>query len=291
MRMTQSIRSAPTAALRVWLVCMVSILMPVPALLGQDKVDTELLLLIDVSGSVRASEYDRILDAYGNAMTSSAVLDAIQEGRTGKIAAAVAFFSSANRQTLGLGWMEISDIGSARLFAERLKEVARPFLGTTAIASAIDFVVPLFGSETGGIENGFLSESQIVSVFGDGPDNSSPPRVFDRSVNVMAARDNALRSGVDLINGLAFNTAPDNVTEYYEKYVIGGAVGEQQAAVQTVESFDKFEQPLTANLIAEIRAGAVVSRIEAVPEPSCVLLAVPGALVLLSRRRRDSLRP
>jgi hypothetical protein len=257
-----------------------------PGLRAQTKVDTELLLMIDVSGSVTSKDYAQMMDAYGSAMTSAAVLDAIQGGSTGKIAAAVAFWSSASRQTVGVGWMEISDLGSARVFAERIREVARPFLGTTAIAAAIDFAVPLFGTETGGRENGFHSHSQIIDIAGDGTDNSSPPRVLDRSVNVMAARDNALRSGVDMINGLGLNTTPEKVSDYYGKYVIGGKVADTPAFIRTVDSYDTFEEMLSANLVAGIRAGNLASASEPIPEPSAALLALPGALVLLLHRRR-----
>lgn len=257
-----------------------------PGLRAQVEVDTELLLLIDVSGSIGSAEYSRMMDAYAGAMTSESVLRAIESGSTGKIATAVAFWSSSGRQAVGVDWMEISDIGSALLFAERIRGAVRPFLGTTAIASALNFAVPLFGTETGGVENGFHGGSQIMGISGDGSDNSSPPRVLDRSVNVMAARDRALRSGVDMISGLALNTTPEDVSKYYEQHVIGGQVGETTAFVRSVEDFDGFEAALTANLVTEISAGAIISNNQAVPEPSVAILAIPAALMLLCRRRR-----
>ena len=280
-----------SVARRAWFVCLASLLLMAAGLRAQTKVDTELLLMIDVSGSVTSKDYAQMMDAYGSAMTSSAVLDAIQGGGTGKIAAAVAFWSSANRQTVGVGWMEISDLGSARVFAGRIREVARPFLGTTAIAAAIDFAVPLFGTETGGRENGFHSHSQIIEIAGDGTDNSSPPRMLDRSVNVMAARDNALRSGVDMINGLGLNTTPERVSEYYQRYVIGGEVAGTPSFVRAVDNYDAFEEMLAANLVAGISAGSRASAMEAVPEPSAALLVMPGALLLLLRRRRTNTHP
>lgn len=110
-----------TVARRALFVCMAVPLLLAPGLRAQVKVDTELLLLIDVSGSITRNEYAQMMDAYGSAMTSDAVLDAIQGGKTGKIATAVAFFSSASRQAVGVEWMEISDIASARLFADRIR--------------------------------------------------------------------------------------------------------------------------------------------------------------------------
>lgn len=218
------------------------------------KVDTELLLLVDVSGSVSNSEFDFMLGAYGRAMSSSAVLDAIQSGYLGKIATSVVFWSSAKRQAVGVGWMEVSDLASARSFSSRIQSAARPWSGgQTAIGSAIAYGTTLFGTETGAPENGFSSVTQIIDVAGDGIDNATGPRVVDRSVNVRRDRDVALKSGIDMINGLTINDPTGTLNLYYQQNVIGGSIPGEPAFVIDSPNHASLAIPLTAPFPTPIR--------------------------------------
>lgn len=250
-------------------------------------VDTELLLLVDVSGSTTDAQFESMMTAYGRAMTSAAVLDAIQSGQTGKIATSVMFFGGNQSQSVAVAWMEISDLSSATQFASTINGSTRPFMGRTAIGSAIDASVPHFGTETGAAENGFRSSSQIISVAGDGVDNDTPSRVPDRGVNVANARNAALAAGVDMIGGVAINDRNGKLNDYYSTYVIGGKVSDNLAGVTSSDSYSQFEQALISQLVAEIRVSAMASpTIAPVPEPSLSILACLSCLFLLTRRRR-----
>jgi hypothetical protein len=250
-------------------------------------VDTELLLLVDISGSTTDAQFDSMMTAYGRAMTSTAVLDAIQSGHTGKIATSVMFFGGNQSQSVAVAWMEISDLSSASNFASTIDASTRPFMGRTAIGSAITAAAPLFGTETGGAENGFRSSSQIISVAGDGVDNDTPSRVPDRGVNVANARNAALAAGVDMISGVAINDRNGKLNDYYSTYVIGGKTGDTNAGVTSSDSYSQFEQALISQLISEIKGGAMAGpAFSAVPEPSLPLLASLSCLFLLTRRRR-----
>lgn len=250
-------------------------------------VDTELVLLVDVSGSTTNAQFDSMMTAYGNVMTSSAVIDAIQSGKTGKIATSVMFFGGSQDQVVGVGWMEISDLSSASSFASSLSSAARPFMGRTAIGSAINAAVPQFGTETGAPENGFHSATQIIDIAGDGIDNDTPSRVPDRGVNVANASNNALGAGVDGINGVAIADRSAKLSEYYSTYVIGGKVAGTDALVNRSDSYALFEEALMRQLVSEIKAGATASlSITAVPEPSLVMLGSITGLLLMIRRRR-----
>lgn len=250
-------------------------------------VDTELLLLVDVSGSTTDAQFDLMMSAYGRAMTSAAVMDAIQSGQTGKIATAVMFFGGNQSQSVALDWMEISDLSSASRFASSMDASVRPFMGRTAIGSAIASSVSLFGTETGASDNGFRSGTQMISVAGDGVDNDTPSRGPDRGVNVANARNAALAAGVDLIGGVAINDRNGKLADYYRTYVIGGAISGQQAGVTISDSYSLFEQALINQLVADIKVGATASiGTAAVPEPSLPILAGLSCLLLMSLRRR-----
>ncbi|MDP4996312.1 MAG: DUF1194 domain-containing protein [Akkermansiaceae bacterium] len=252
------------------------------------KVDTELLLLVDVSGSVSETDYALMTAAYGRVMTSSAVLNAIQSGHIGKIATSVLFWSSNTNQSVGVSWMEISDFSSAQNFSNLINAATRPFGGATAIGTAIDIGTPMFGSETGGTENGFHSVTQIINVAGDGVDNSTSPRVRDRSVNVAAARDAALAAGVDMINGIAIGDSSGALEQYYKSFVMGGSVEETASFVERADTFSAFESALLRSLVQEINTGAVVSPPEVVPEPSALLFLPISCLLILRRNRSNS---
>lgn len=250
-------------------------------------VDTELVLLVDVSGSTTDAQFDSMMSAYGRAMTSTAVMDAIQSGQTGKIATSVMFFGGNQSQSVAVAWMEISDLSSASSFAASINSASRPFMGRTAIGSALDAAVPLFGTETGAAENGFRSSSQVISIAGDGVDNDTPSRVPDRGVNVANARNSALASGVDMISGVAIADRNGKLNDYYTTYVIGGSVDGTTASVTSSDSYNLFEQALINQLVSEIKVGATATlSISPVPEPSLPMLAALASVILLARRRR-----
>ena len=71
----------------------------------------------------------------------------------------------AGQQTLAVGWTKLTDAASANAFAAAIAGVSRSFAGLTAPKSAIDWGVPLFGS------NGFEGVSKAIDVSGDGSQN------------------------------------------------------------------------------------------------------------------------
>jgi len=267
--------------------CIVALVLSANASAAPVAVDTELLLLVDVSGSTTDAQFNAMMTSYGRVMTSGAMIDAIQSGQTGKIAASVVFFGGNKDQAVGVAWMEISSLSSASAFASSLSSAARPFMGKTAIGSAISVAAPMFGTESGGVDNGFRSAAQIINVAGDGVDNDTPSRVPDRGINVAAARNSALSAGVDMINGVAIGDRNGKLNDYYTQYVIGGTIGTTKASVTSSDSYALFEDALLSQLVSDIKTGSrVSSATTAVPEPSVLILGGMASLMLLARRRR-----
>ena len=249
-------------------------------------VDTELLLLVDVSGSVSSSEYNLMMQGYANAFRSPSLVDSVISGFHGSVAVSLAFWSGPEQQVVGVDWMQVSDSSSSNAFAAAIDATTRPFGGTTAIGSALSYGSTLFGTEVGGSDNGFQSLVQVIDISGDGEDNSTPPDTGNRAENVRNARDQALASGVDMINGLPIGNAGGDLNGYYTNNVLAGAAGETAAFIQPTATFGDVESALTLKLNRELEAAGQESiQIASVPEPSTATLIVLATTACLQRKR------
>lgn len=168
-------------------------------------VATELFLLVDVSGSIDANEYNLQKSGYVQAFQNPAIQAQIA-ALPGGIAVAYAEWSGGNSQSLEVGWTQITDAASANAFASAISSADRDFSGSTAPGSAINWAVPQF-------VNNFEGQRQVIDVSGDGTQNDG--------ANTSAARDAALAGDIDAINGLAIGSA--SLETWYQNNVQGGA--------------------------------------------------------------------
>jgi hypothetical protein len=185
-----------------------------------ESVDSEILLLVDITRPALSNrEFDRLMDGYASAFSSSQVLDSIQSGHYGRIAVSMMFYGPSNLQTVGIPWMSIGNLSQAQQFAELARNISRPsIIAEGDVAAALTAAIPTFGTETGGVSNGFESEVQMIEIASaDIPD-------FSTAAASAAASANALASGVDIINALALGNRTDRIEEYFASNVIGSTV-------------------------------------------------------------------
>ena len=215
-----------------------------PALAADIPVDLELVLAVDISGSIDPDEAALQRRGYVEVLASPEVMDAIRSGTMGRIAVAYVEWAGPDNQSVVLPWQEIGDEAAARAFANALAEAPLNSARWTAVGAAIDFAVPLFEN------NGFEGMRRVIDISGDGYTNRGRPAA--------QARDAAVAAGIT-INGLPIlNDRPNpwggpptvGLDAYFESDVIGGP----GAFSIPAQDFGDFGRAILAKLIREIAA-------------------------------------
>lgn len=228
-------RAIIVAAATGWLALM-------PARVVAEPVDLELVLAIDVSGSIDEEEAILQRQGYIAAIKDERVVGAIKSGYLGRIAVTYIEWAGSHYQKTVADWTVIYDQASAEAFAESL---ARQPITTelwTSISGAIEYALQRFQ------DSPHTSKRRVIDISGDGPNN--------RGGSVIESRERAIRQGIT-INGLPIiNDRPSrwglrpmpDLDLYYEDCVIGG----RGAFLVVAESFGDFARAVRRKLILEI---------------------------------------
>ncbi|AWK87035.1 DUF1194 domain-containing protein [Azospirillum thermophilum] len=214
---------------------------PLPVL-AEVPVDLELVLAVDVSGSVDPDEAKLQRDGYIAALMNPKVQQAIAGGPFGRIAATYVEWAGESHQQVIVGWTELGDRASLSTFASAIGEAPFTTAHWTSISSAIDFSARLFDG------NGFEGTRRVIDVSGDGENNRGRPAEW--------ARDEAVARGIT-INGLPIlndrpnplgGLAPIDLERYYRANVIGGP----GAFLVPAGDFGAFAEAILNKLLLEI---------------------------------------
>jgi hypothetical protein len=210
---------------------------------GLERVDLELVLLADATGSIDDDEILLQRQGYAAAMVDPQVLWAIDNGGAeGRIAVAYVEWAATGSQDVVVDWMLVEDEASARRFGERLMAAPRRAFGSNAIGAALLKGLDLIEG------NRFDGWRKVIDLSGDSSWNPMGPTIAH-------ARDAVLGAGV-VINGLAILCRPpcsgrprfeDLEAEYSDK-IIGGP----GAFVVTADGRESFAQAVRRKLILEI---------------------------------------
>ncbi|WP_451985496.1 DUF1194 domain-containing protein [Azospirillum endophyticum] len=209
---------------------------------AQTPVDLELVLAIDVSGSVDPDEAKLQRNGYVQALLNPKVQAAIRGGPFGRISATYVEWAGESHQHIVVPWTELSDPASVERFAAVVAEAPMVSEQWTSISAVIDYAVPLFGS------NRFEGTRRVIDISGDGENNRGRP--------VEEARDAAVARGIT-INGLPIlndrpnpwgGAAPNDLEGYYRDHVIGGP----GAFLVPARDFDAFADAILNKLLLEV---------------------------------------
>lgn len=220
---------------------------------AENRVDVELVLAVDMSGSMDMEEAEIQRSGYIAAITHPDFVNAVRAGLHGRIALSYFEWAGNVNETSLVNWQVIEDGGDAANFAALI--ASRPFATRrgTSISNALAYGNRLI--ETGSHEG----LRRVIDVSGDGPNNMGPP--------VGPARDAAVSAGI-VVNGLAILVRPSlsggTLDRYYADCVIGGA----GSFVVPVHRRDDFAAAIRRKLVMEITGREPPARILPVAAPA-----------------------
>ena len=213
-----------------------------PRLASAELVDLELILAVDVSGSVDDQEAELQRAGYGAALTDVRVLGAIRAGRRGRIAVAYVEWGGDHIQRPVVDWSVIDGPEAAADFAKRLAAAPMSVEMWTSISGAMRYAADLFA----------LSPHQglrrVLDISGDGPNNDGAPVTKARQRMVKAG---ITINGLPIINGRPsrYGLAPmPHLDLYYQDCVIGGF----GAFIVVANTYRDFARAIRRKLILEI---------------------------------------
>lgn len=234
---------------RPWLGAMLTALLVIPAsiacrpALAQPAIDLQLVLAVDVSGSVNEARFELQKEGYTAAFRSPKLLDAIRAGPGQAIAVTMMQWTGPSLQVQVVPWMLVSDEASMHAVADAIERAPRQlFSGGTSISGAIDHAATLFAKTE------FKAARRVIDVSGDGANNRGRP--------VTDARDEAVQAGI-AINGLPILALEPDLERYYLSNVVGGP----GAFVVAAQTYETFADAILKKLVTEIAGTANAARL------------------------------
>ncbi len=209
------------------------------------QVDVELVLAVDVSGSMSYEEMQIQRRGYAEAFQSDEVFSAIESGLLGKVAVTYVEWARYDLKKVIVPWSLIESRSDADYFAERLLAAETANMRRTSITGAIDYGMNQIAT------NHWQGLRRVIDISGDGPNNQGGL--------VTSSRDKALKAGI-VINGLPIMAEsgpgspvgrggkwPD-LDLYYQACVIGGP----GSFVIPVNRWDEFAEGVRRKLVLEL---------------------------------------
>jgi len=201
----------------------------------------ELILAIDVSGSVNSREFALQMDGIASALTDPKVIEAV-EGLEGGIVATATQWSGSSRQATLTGWHHATDAAGLAGLAQALRGAPRAWRNfSTAIGEALTHALGVSRSAP------LACRRRVIDVSGDGVSNEGI------SPGAVAA---GLAAAGYTVNGLVIRGADPDPVAYYEAEVIAGP----GAFVETASSFEDYGRAMRRKLLREIEQPLFLSR-------------------------------
>lgn len=206
---------------------------------GKPVVELELVLAIDLSASVNDAEYDLQRQGTAEAFRDPSVQEAIVAQVDG-IAVIAVQWASEKYQRIAIPWTVLRTHGDIEAYADAVDVMPRKLPGGgTSIDGGLLFAARMFA------DSPVSGRRRVIDMAANG--------IADNLDKMTAARRKVLDAGI-VINGLAIEELKQNLTYYFQEFVIGGP----NAFVQTAWSFEDFREAMRAKLIREIGGPRVV---------------------------------
>ncbi len=219
---------------------------------GPVAVDVELVLAVDVSRSMDASELALQRAGYVAALTDPSFAEAVRSGTHGRIALTYFEWSDTIHEASRVGWKIVDGPESAAAFAAAIPTTEPGRTLGTSISAAIAHAATLFDG------NGVDGDRLVVDVSGDGPNNKGAP--------VDLARDAAVAQGI-VVNGLPILLSPSRTFRELDRYYAECVTGGPGAFVLPVNGIAEFATAIRRKLILEVSGLSVLPLPAAAREP------------------------
>ena len=197
--------------------------------------ELELILAVDVSGSINRDEYALQMRGLADAFRASDIIHLIEStSRKGDVFMTVVQWSGQPHQAQIVPWTKLFDKKTVLEFAAAIDASPRAFLNySTAIGDALAFSRAMFAIRPQ------KCRRRVIDVSGDGPSNEGSP--------VANIRATLIYEGVT-INGLVVLGDEPSLGPYYRKEVIGG----NGAFMITANTFEDYPDAIRRKLLREI---------------------------------------
>jgi hypothetical protein len=198
------------------------------------QVDLALVLAVDCSYSIDASEFHLQMQGLADAFRRSDIQEAITNGANGRIAVIVMQWSDSKNQQLLGPWAVLDTPGSALAFAEKIADSPREVAaGGTAIGDALRFAAAVL------VAAPFQTDRRVIDLSSDGRNNRGDP--------VTMARDEVVSKGIT-INGLPILSEWPTLDRYFEQQVTGGP----NHFIVTIRDYESFSSAIARKLLQEV---------------------------------------
>jgi hypothetical protein len=204
---------------------------------AQQAVDLELVLAIDSSNSVSASEWGLQMKGYATAFRDPRVQTAIASGPAGRIGVAAVIWADDAGPKHDGPWFVLATPADCEGFAAYMDALGRGIFGETGIGAGIAVAIHAMR------KNGLTSPRQVIDVSGDGRERPTKGVM----VPITVANELAWENGVT-VNGLAILNEDPDLALWYAANVIAGP----HAFVMTADDYHDFVEAIVRKLIREI---------------------------------------
>lgn len=200
----------------------------------------ELILAVDVSGSIDEREFALQSEGMAAAFEDADVIEAIA-AQKGGVLATLTQWSGASRQRQVTDWYLLVDEASITGFTRAIRQSGRDWRNySTAIGEALEHALEV------GRTAPEICDRRVVDVSGDGVNNEgrAPRAVAD-----------ALAALGYTVNGLVIRGDSPDPVRYYERNVIAGP----QSFIEIADSFNDYPEAIRRKLLREIEQHALIS--------------------------------